>query len=416
MRIKALRSQRAGIVADARKLLEKDNATAEDMAQFDAMMASADALERQIAGLERAEAVEASLAVHRDAVLVATGVSPDAQAADLAREKRIMVAWLSGRVHNLSDEDRAVMTRRVNDTAGFQNAAGTGTAAGGGYTIAPEFQRELLIAMKAFGGVRGAARTIETATGAVLPWPTMDDTSNVATIVGENTPGVPAPDLAFGSVSMQAWMYRSGYLLISLELLQDSAFDFDGLIRDAMAMRFARGQNAHFTNGSGVGQPQGIAVAAVIGKTGAAGQTASVTYDDLVDAQHSVDPAYRAGACWMMHDSSIKVLRKLKDTIGRPLWEDADAGLATMGSTVGTLMGAPVIVNQDMPVMAAGAKSILFGNFKNYLIRDVMGLRITRLNERFAENGQVGFIGFQRTDGRLISAAQPVKAYANSAT
>ena len=416
MRIKALRTQRAGIVANARALLEKDKATAEDMAQFDAMMAEADSLERQIVGLQRAADVEASLAVHREVVLVTTGVTPGAQVDNLAREKRIMVAWMAGRVDNLAAEDRAHMVARVNDTAGFSAAAGTGTGTGGGYTIAPEFQRELLIVMKAFGGMRGVARTINTATGADLPWPTMDDTSNVATIVGESTPGVAGTDLVFGTVGMKAYMYRSGYLPISLELLQDSAFDFDSMIRDALAMRFARGQNAHFTMGTGASQPQGIVPFVQTGRTGAAGQVSSITYDDLIELQHSIDPAYRAGAAWMMHDSSIKVLRKLKDTVGRPLWEDADAGMGTMGATVGTLMGASVVVNQDMPVMAAGAKSILYGNFSNYLIRDVMGLRVTRLNELFATNGQVAFLGFQRTDGRLITAAQPIKAYANSAT
>ena len=409
MRIKALRQNRAQLVANATALLNKDNATAEDMAQFDAVMAEADSLAGQITRLEAAAAVEAELALQHGVTAAATGRSTDEVADDMAREKRLMVAYITGRVSNLGDADRRTLAGRIN------NAAGEGNATSGGYTVAPAFQRELLIVQKAFGGVRQVSKQLTTDTGVTLPWPTMDDTSNTATIVGENTAGVPGPDLVFGSVSMNAWTYRSGYLPVSIELMQDSAFDFDALIRDALGLRFARGQNAHFTVGTGTGQPQGISTAAPVGKIGAAGQTASVIYDDLVDLQHSIDPAYRMGAAFMMHDSTIKVLRKLKDQIGHPLWADADESIAGM-AVPGTLLNVPVIVNQDMPVMAAGAKSILYGNFSNYLIRDVLGLRILRLNERFAENGQVAFLGFQRCDGRLISAAQPIKAYQNSAT
>lgn len=408
MRINALRQQRAQTIANASAILDKDGATAEDNARFDAMMAEADVLAGQISRLEQAATIENELALQRGVTAEATGRSVDEVADEAVRERRLMVAYITGRVSNLSDTDRRTLAGRIS------NAAAEGNQAGGGYTVAPLFQRELLVVQKAFGGMRGVARSITTDTGAILPWPTMDDTSNVATIVGENTAGVPGPDLVFGSVSINAWTYRSGYLPVSMELMQDSAFDFDSLIRDSLALRFARGQNAHFTIGTGTGQPQGIVTASTVGKVGAAGQTASVTYDDLVDLQHSIDPAYRAGAAWMMHDSSIKVLRKLKDAEGRPLWADAFESIAGM-QVPGTLLGMPVIVNQDMPVMAAGAKSILFGNFSNYLIRDVLGLRILRLNERFAENFQVAFLGFQRCDGRLISATQPIRAYQNAA-
>lgn len=415
MRIKALRAQRAQLVADATAILDKAAATPEDNAQFDAIMAQADTMKGQITRLEQAATVEAELATLRDTVAHTGGASVDAQANDSGREKRLFVAWATGNFKNIVDADRAVIAQRSAPDARFTNAASVGTSTAGGYTVAPAFVRELLIAQKAFGGMRGVSRSMPTDTGVDLPWPTMDDTSNVATIVGENTVGAAGADLVVGSKTLKAWTYRSGFLPISIELMQDSAFDFDALIRDSLATRFARGQNAHFTNGNGTTQPQGVTVGATLGTTGVAGQTTSVIYDDLINLQHSIDPAYRAGAVFMMHDSTIKVLRKLKDSVGHPLWEDAEASLSGMGMS-GTLLSAPVVVNQDMPVMGAGASSILYGNFSNYVIRDVLGVRITRLNERFAENGQVAFIGFQRTDGRLVSAAQPIKYYANSAT
>ena len=150
----------------------------------------------------------------------------------------------------------------------------------------------------------------------------------------------------------------------------------------------------------------------MLGKTGTTGQTTSVIYDDLVDLTHSVDPAYRAGAKFMMNDSSLKVVRKLKDSQNRPLWEPSvQAGVPD------SLLGFPVVTNQDVATMAANAKSILFGRLDKYKTRIVKDVTILRLVERFAENLQVAFLLFMRADGALLDAGtNPVKYYANSAT
>lgn len=402
---KALRDQRSKLIFDARAKINDPDSTAEQLAEAESMLAEADRLMARIEMAERANALAASLDEAIRVEADARGVPMADIEGERVREQRLIKAYITGNFSALSDDDQRLLRGRI------QAAGGVGSGAAGGYTVAPGFMRDLLVAQKAFGGMRAAARIITTDTGVDMAWPTMDDTANVATIVAENTAGAAGTDLAFGSKTLKAYMYRSGYLVISLELLQDSAFDFDTLIRDALAIRFARGQNAHFTTGNGTSQPEGVVTAATVGKTGTTGQTTSVTTDDLIDLEHSIDPAYRAGAAWMMNDGTFKAIKKLKDSQGRPLF--------LPGFTVGasdTILGYPVVINQDMPAMAANAKSIAFGNFQNYVIRDVMGLRITRLNERFAENGQVGFVAFQRTDGRLVSAAAPIKLYQNSAT
>ena len=105
-------------------------------------------------------------------------------------------------------------------------------------------EADLLIALKAWGGVRQAARAITTATGAALPWPTMDDTGVAATILAtENTTVGSGTDLAFGRSSLGAYTYVSGVMPVSLELLQDTVFDVDGRIRNALARQFGVGQN-----------------------------------------------------------------------------------------------------------------------------------------------------------------------------
>jgi HK97 family phage major capsid protein len=154
-----------------------------------------------------------------------------------------------------------------------------------------------------------------------------------------------------------------------------------------------------------------------------------VIYDDLVDLVHSVDPAYRAmpqpvepragvptpNTCWMMNDKSLAVIRKIKDSQQRPIWAPGLAGFA--GALPETILGYPVIVNNDSAQMGVSAKSILFGDFSNYFVRDALDVQVIRLNERFADNLEVAFIAFQRTDGNLINAGtNPVKYYQNSAT
>lgn len=402
---KKLRGERGKLILDARAILNADGCTPEQMAEADRMMAESDALMTRIEAIERNDRLAAELAEQQGQTAEERGVPRAQVEQDREVERRRFLAYVTGNFSRLTDEDRRVMATRI-------SAAGSvGSPAGGGYTVAPDFMRDLLVAQKAFGGMRQAARVIATDTGVDLPWPTLDDTSNVATIVAENTAGVAGTDLSFGSKTLKAWTYRSGYLPISIELLQDSAFDFDALIRDALAARFARGQNAHFTNGNGTTQPEGVITGAANGRTGTTGQTTSIITDDLIELEHSVDPAYRPGSSFMMHDTSFKVIKKLKDSQNRPLF--------LPGFTVGaadTILGYPARIDQDVPVMAANAKSVVFGNLGNYVIRDVLGFRVTRLNERFAENGQVAFIAFQRTDGRLVSAAAPVKYYTNSAT
>ena len=128
--------------------------------------------------------------------------------------------------------------------------------------------------------------------------------------------------------------------------------------------------------------------------------------------EHSVDPAYRGNAKWMMSDSALMKTKLLVDSQGRPLWA---ASIST--GAPDTLMGYPIIINNDMAVMAAGAKSVLFGDSQKYIIRDVLGVTLLRLEERYADFHQVAFLAFARMDGDLLDAGtHPVKYFVNAAT
>lgn len=319
--------------------------------------------------------------------------------------------WVRVGMDELAPEERAVMREGARPLTPEQRAQSVGTGAAGGFTVAPEFEASVLTAMALWGGMRAVARPYPTDTGADLTIPMANDTGNVGAILAENTT-ISGQDVTFSQLVVSVYMYTSKLILVPYQLLQDAAFPLESWLVDRFAERLGRATNAHYTTGTGTGQPYGVVTGAVLGKTGQTGQTTSVIYDDLVDLIHSVDPVYRVSSRFMLADGSLKAIRKLKDSQGRPLWEPS-----LQAGQPDTLLGYPIAINVDMPAMAANAKSILFGDFSAYWLRDVRGLTLVRLTERYADNLQVGFFAFLRTGGRLIDAGtNPVKYYANSAT
>ena len=193
-------------------------------------------------------------------------------------------------------------------------------------------------------------------------------------------------------------------------------FNVEAYIQNLLNLRIGRIQNRHHTLGTGTGQPRGLLTAAVAGKVAATGGATTVKYEDLIDLEHSVDPYYRASGKWMMHDTTLAALRKIKDDNGRPIFVPGyESG--TPGGAPDRLLGREIIINQHMPVMAANAKSILFGDFSKYLVRDVMDTTLFRMTDSaYTLKGQVGFVAFCRSGANLIDIGGAVRYFQNSAT
>ena len=279
-------------------------------------------------------------------------------------------------------------------------AQGVGTASAGGYLVPEGYQAEIIRVMKDFGAVINVARVLTTDTGNELPWPTVDDTAQVGALLAENTQ-VAEQDVTLGTKQLDAYKYTSKLVRVSWELLQDSAFDVEDLLRDLLGERVGRIQNQHFTTGTGTAQPNGIVTGATSGVTAAG--VAAITGDELISLVHSVDRAYRFSprARFMMSDAALASIRKLKDSDGQYLWVP---GLRA-GET-DTLLGFPVEINTDMAVPATGVKSVLFGDFfAGYVVRLVRGFQLIRLDERYADYFQSGFVGFSRADGEVVNTA-----------
>lgn len=275
----------------------------------------------------------------------------------------------------------------------------------GGYTVAPEFVALLEKAMLAYNGVREVASVMRTSTGAPMPWPTINDTGNSGERIDENT-AASSQDASVGSVTFGAYKYSSKLIPVSYELLNDSAFNLAAEIFPMLGERIGRVQAVDFTTGTGSNQPQGAMTGASEG-VDAAGT--SLTIDDLLNLIRSVDPAYRndPSTAFMCHDTILGKLLQLKDLQGLPyLLEGYRNGERTV-----TLQGFPFKINQAMASsMANTNKTVLFGTWSKYKIRDVASIRLRRLDERYAEKDQVGFLAFMRSDGRMLNAGtNPLK-------
>lgn len=301
-------------------------------------------------------------------------------------------AYMRSGASALAPEQQRVLQGGLVKLEGRAQATAPGAA--GGFTVPPAFLNRLNEVRKAFGGIAGLAETIPTDTGAEMPWPTNDDTANEGEIIDENTQ-VTEGDLTFGQRSIKAWMYSSRMVRVSYQLLQDSGVSLEAFLPRKLGERLGRVSARHWAQGTGTGQPQGLVTGLTkITETATAGK---IGYDDLIDVEHSVDPAYRNRARYVLHDDVLRELRKLKDTTGRPLWVPA----VTVGAP-STVNGRAYTVDNSLPEFAAGAKPLVFGDIEAaYLIREVRGAQTMRLAERYADYFQIGFLGFQRLDGAV---------------
>ncbi|MCW7542009.1 phage major capsid protein [Aquabacterium sp. A7-Y] len=419
-----LRERRNAKAVEARTLNDRYPAEqrmpAAEASQLDALLAEIEAIDGEIGRETRLAQLAAE---QTDMLLNRTREQATRDPSRHSDHSRALKAFLAGGLAALSDTQRAEHQMRVTPDiqqsmhSTLHAAMSTGVPAEGGYTVATEYQRQLETAMKDYGGILQVASMIQTGSGAVMNFPTADATSEEGEIIGEST-DVTGGDTQFGNAQLTVYKYSSKKIALPWELIQDSFIDIELYIQELLALRLGRILSKHCTIGSGAGQPRGILTGSTLGKAGATGQTVTVTYDDLVDLEHSVDPAYRRmpGTGWMFHDQTLKVVRKIKDSNARPIFVPGyESG--SPGGAPDTLMGRPITISQEMPVMAANAKSILFGLLRKYMVRRVMDLTMFRMTDSaFTLKGQVGFVAFQRLGGNLIDAGGAVKHYANSAT
>lgn len=280
----------------------------------------------------------------------------------------------------------------------IKNSINTGAASGGDHLISETYIARLEQELLAFGGMLQVAEIIRTANGNKLRWPTASDVSNTGRQIGEEVPASTA-DPSLAEFELGCFKFSSDEILVSSEMLSQSEIPLGTILPSMLSQRLSRRLNLGMTSGAGGGSTiSGIVTGAAQGHTQTGG---SLAFDDVIDLEAAVDPAYRVGehVGYMCSDAIRTTLRKLKASgTGEYLW--------TSGVQAGDgerLNRYPLTVNQDMDtVQTAGAKPLLFGLLSNYKARMVGKVRMYRLTERHRENDQDAFLAFVEADGALL--------------
>lgn len=384
---KELKEKLAKIDADQRSIVEtakaagRESLDADEEKRFDAFQEDFGKLKRE---LDRTLALEERDAYDADPI----------DQPDLDTDKRT-------NAEKYSDAFEKYVRYGVKEEDLEQRAQST-TNAAGGYLIPQGFSGEIEKSMKDYSGILQVARVITTNSTGQIDWPTVDDTSNKGRLLAEAADASSgATDVVFGSKTLDAYKYTSDLIKVNAELLEDEAIGMSELLNDLLAERLGRIANDHLSIGTGSSQPNGVATAAAAGVTAGA---SAITRANLVDLIHSVDSAYRRnGARFMFNDATLGYIKKLSfgSADDRPLYIGGDA----RNGSPSTIEGYPYTINFDLANIATTNRSVLFGDFSKYVVRQVRGISLKRADERYIETDQVGFVGFARWDGELINTA-----------
>jgi HK97 family phage major capsid protein len=295
----------------------------------------------------------------------------------------------TGRASNAYKEDFGAHLRGKRPV---HNVLSEGVQADGGYLVPEEFERQIVMGLDEANVVRGLAKVITTSAERKIP---VAATHSEAKWTAENG-AYTESDPTFDQKTIDAFKLTD-LVKVSIELLQDSAFDLESYIAAEFARAFGIAEEEAFCVGTGTGQPTGIFTANG-GQVGvnAAGSTA-VTADELISLVYALKSPYRRNAKFLTNDATIAAIRKLKDGNGVYLWQPS-----LQAGEPDKLLGYDLYTSPYVPQMEAGAYSVAFGDFKNYWIADRAGRTVQRLNELYSTNGQVGFVATERVDGKVI--------------
>ena len=384
--ILALREKRANLWNETKAFLDSHRGedgmvSAEDNATYEKMEADVVALGKEIDRLERQAAIDREMDQPTASPLVSRPVAPSAKKQGRASDEYRNAFW--------------GMIRNRNLTPGVMNDLQIGTDTEGGYLVPDEFEHTLVQGLEEENVLRSLCTVIQTSSGdRKIPIVTAHGT---ASWVDEEDP-IPTSDETFGQISIGAHKVAT-MIKVSDELLQDSVFNLESYIAAEFARRIGAAEEEAFITGNGTGKPTGLLHATNGAGTGVTTIGNTPTADEIFDLVHSIKSVYRRKAVFLLNDSTLKAIRKLKDGQGQYLWQPGlKEGQPDM------LLNYRIATSPFMPEIAAGNKVILFGDFKSYWIADRQGRSFQRLNELYAATGQVGFRATQRVDGRLVLA------------
>ena len=354
--------------------------SAEDAATYDKMEAEVVDLGKEIDRFERQAVIDAELA---KATSTPITNKPNTQPGGETKTGRA------------TDEYKRAFwnSMRNKNSYEIQNALSIGTDSEGGYLVPDEYEKKLVEALEDEVFFRSLATVIKTSSG--------DRKIPIVTSKGEAAwidegGQFPESDDSFGQTSIGAHKLAT-MIKVSDELLNDSVFNIEQYISKEFGRRIGTKEEEAFFIGDGTGKPIGV-----FNKTGGAdigvtAATTSITFDDVMDLYYSLRAPYRNKATWLLNDSTVKAIRKLKDGNGNYIWQPS-----VREGEPDRILNRPYRTSIYVPELAAGNRVMAFGDYSYYWIADRQGRSFKRLNELFATTGQVGFLASERVDGKLI--------------
>jgi HK97 family phage major capsid protein len=352
--------------------------SAEDDATYSKMEHDLDSLTNEIKRMERRDAIEAELSKPVNQPITE---APE-RAASIKPEK----------VGRASDAYKEDFDRHLRGKILVHNVLSEGTDADGGYLVPEDFERDIVTALEEENVIRSLAKVITTQHERKIPVATGHSTAQWTAENAAYTESNPT----FGQKQIDAFKLTD-LCRVSVELLQDSAFDIEDYLMKEFARAFGIAEEEAFCVGTGTNQPTGIFTASggTVGVTAATNN--AITADELISLVYALKSPYRRNAKFLMNDATISAIRKLKDQNGAYLWQPS-----LQAGQPDRLLGYDLYTSPYVPTMAAGALTVAFGDFKNYWIGDRAGRTVQRLNELYATNGQIGYVATERVDGKVI--------------
>lgn len=402
MELKQLKEQRGEFIRQMNAIIatgesENRSLTEEETANFDKCENEIKALDSKIDTLERSE--RAKRLVHTETSAVSVASPYKAHVAPTAGDNEL--AFRGWSLYKVSPNKVTDSMKRAAEKVGLDfnakelefRAQTVGTANQGGNLTNSSIFQGLVEARKTYGGVRSVANVTQLGTGETRSWATYDGTSNKASIVGENT-AISNVSRTFGTLPIAIYKYATAVYPVSHELLQDAHVDLASFFRRNLLVEVIRGQEEDWAIGSGSSEPYGVVTGASSALTAAS--TTTPTTDEIQDLIDSVDVEYHSNAVFMMHQTMLGRLRKLKDSNDLPVFlHDFINGRSK------TLFGFPVVVNNWMEY-GVGDKAILFGDFTGYQI--VEAGSITVAAQEYPLDDYTAYVAKVRSGGRLLDA------------
>lgn len=378
-RITELLQERASLIKKQRDLIdkaEKENRslTAEERTKFDRLNSDIDELEARINDLKAIQ----------------------------EREKKQILNENNEKKDKPQDEEyrnaffQYVRRGRGELTAEQRATLNTATDAEGGYLVPTSFANTIIEKLRDSNYLWQAATIEQTSSEKKIPTSVSKPQFGWIDELGQ----YPVTDASFGQLTVDAYKV-GGILKVSEELLFDNTYNLEGRLSRDFTNAARDASEAAFVAGDGNKKPRGLILDADAGITAAAAD--ALTFDEIIKLVHSLRPPYRRNARFLLNDQTAMAIRLLKNNDGQYIWRaSVEAGMPDR------LLGYPVAYSENMPNMEANAKPIAFGDFSYYTIYIRRGIVMQRLNEKYADTGEVGFKTHMRVDG-LLTLPEAVK-------